>query len=110
MAVQSKLVLQETIPDDLVKINNIWKRQNSNYPYFLRHINSNTQDNRAANLEWVHISDALDHLLHDRWAVDWAAYLTLYQIRLVVRAVINGLTVTDHKKMRTAPSTVPRQE
>ena len=46
----------------------------SEYPYFIRHVNGDTQDNRPENLCWVKLRDAFKHIA--TWKVDWVCYLT----------------------------------
>ena len=43
------------------------------YPYFIRHINGDTHDNRAENLAWVTLKNAFKNM--STWKVDWVIYL-----------------------------------
>ena len=51
------------------------------YPYFIRHINGDTHDNRAENLAWVTLKNALMNI--STWKVDWVIYLNEEEIRMV---------------------------
>ena len=43
------------------------------YPFFVRHLNGDTLDNRPENMEFVHIKDAFKNL---HWTVDWTMYMS----------------------------------
>ena len=51
------------------------------YPYFIRHINGDTHDNRAENLAWVTLKNAFKNM--STWKVDWVIYLNEEEIRKV---------------------------
>ena len=51
------------------------------YPYFIRHINGDTHDNRAENLAWVTLKNAFKNM--STWKVDWVIYLHEEEIRFV---------------------------
>jgi hypothetical protein len=59
------------------------------YPFFLRHMNKNKADNRAENLQLVHINEALRHL---DWCCDWTLTLNDEEIRFLLRTLILGGT------------------
>ena len=62
------------------------------YPTFVRHLNGDTQDNRATNLAFVTLREAFHHMA---WRVDWVCYLTEEEVRFTknllscCRAVVN---------------------
>jgi len=56
------------------------KHQNSEFPHFIQHVNSDTLDNRATNLKWVTLSHALENL---DLKVDWRMYLDHDEVRFV---------------------------
>ena len=60
-----------------------------NYPFVLRHLNKNKSDNRAPNLRFVHINEALRHL---DWCCDWTLALNNKEIRHLLRTLILGGT------------------
>ena len=49
-------------------------KQTELYPMFIRHKNGDILDNRAENLEHVHVREALAHI--NDWKVDWVSFIT----------------------------------
>ena len=81
--------------EQLNDILQIWKRGNSRFPFFVRFINGNTKDISLENLEYVHITEALNHVVGpELWVVDWDSELTPDQVKTVFRAVLNGMNLT----------------
>jgi hypothetical protein len=56
------------------------------YPNFIRHVNGNTQDNRASNLAVVTLREAFNNIA--TWRVDWVCYVTEEEVEFVKNLLI----------------------
>ena len=56
-------------------------KKNPEYPIFIRMLNGDQNDSRDANMQYVHIHDALAHI--NDWKVDWVCALTDEERRVV---------------------------